>query len=234
MATIILRLFGLFWYFCLFGIVVPLSMVVVSTTLDQEIANLLNWNITWNYPLITIGLAAMLFGLILVFWSSFTLHRAGKAYPWSIGSHAAFNPHQLVTSGPYAIVRHPMTTSYLLFLVGLALIVPSPVMLLWLIPLTAGLFYEYLEYTEEVQLRRWFGQEYETYHHRTPSIIPKLWPQSTPQTETQASPEIQFEDLPDAPPVVKAKPKPKPKATPKNSQQPTANSKPKGRSATKS
>lgn len=183
MTVTILKLFGLIWYICLFGLVIPVSMIMVGTTLDQELARFVSLPLYWNWPMVIAGVIVLLLALILGIISTVTLHRYGKAYPWSIGSHVAFNPQELVTHGPYAVVRHPMVSSYLLFLIGIALMYPSLVMLLWLIPLVAGLFYEYLEYTEEVSLRRWFGDEYDYYHRHTPSLIPRLsrlWTKTKP------------------------------------------------------
>jgi len=183
MANTLLKIFGIIWYICLFGIIIPVSMVLVGSTLDQELTQFIPLYLYWNWPMVIIGGICLILALVFVILSSLTLNRYGKAYPWSIGSHVAYNPQELVTHGPYAIVRHPMTSSYLLFLVGIAFIYPSYVMLLWIIPLAAGLFYEYLEYTEEIRLRQWFGDEYDYYHKTTPSIIPRisrLWTKQKP------------------------------------------------------
>jgi protein-S-isoprenylcysteine O-methyltransferase Ste14 len=71
-----------------------------------------------------------------------------------------------------------MATSYLLYLLAIACLIPSLVMVVWLVPLTAGLLYEYFEFTEEKRLLSWFGKEYHEYQKRTPSLLPRpttLW-----------------------------------------------------------
>jgi protein-S-isoprenylcysteine O-methyltransferase Ste14 len=174
MAHAILRLMSAFWYGLVFGVILPVTVILVSVTLDAELK--IRWDIGlyWSWVLVAAGTLFLLTSGFLMLLSALALHHEGKGFPWSFGSHAAFNPQKLVTSGPYRMVRHPMATSYLLFLAGIGCLVPSLVMLLWMVPLTAGLFYEYFEFTEEKRLRHWFGQDYDRYHQRTPSLLPRL------------------------------------------------------------
>jgi protein-S-isoprenylcysteine O-methyltransferase Ste14 len=170
----ILRLFGVLWYGMLFGIILPVSMVLVSLALDQWLFELAAIQLFASGLTFAASVLFILCSIVLLSLSVMTLHREGKGWPWSLGSHAAFNPQKLVTTGPYALVRHPMTLAYLLYLLALGCLIPSVVMLFWLIPLTAGMFYEYLEYTEELRLKRWFGETYLRYHRQTPSLFPRF------------------------------------------------------------
>ena len=80
--------------------------------------------------------------------------------------------HELVTSGPYAIVRHPIYTGMLLAFVGSAIAIGR-----W-----RGLFAVVLAalaiarrvYLEEGAMRRRFGAEYEQYAKRVAAVIPFL------------------------------------------------------------
>lgn len=173
MAQWLLRIFSTIWYILFFGIIVPVSLLLVSWSLDQLILDRWHIGLYPSWWLETAGILFLLAGLILLIVSSWTLYMEGKGYPLSFGSGAAFNPQKLVTSGPYSVVRHPMGTSYILVLLGLGCLLPSLVMMIWMVPLIGGLFYEYFEFTEERRLAEWFGKEYETYHTSTPSLLPK-------------------------------------------------------------
>lgn len=172
MSFWLLRFFGAVWHVLFFGLIIPVSLILVSWTLDQLLYSWLGIGLHPSWWLQTAGILLLLAGLLLTALSCWTLWSEGKGYPWSFGTHAAYNPQKLVTSGPYSVVRHPMGTSYLLLLLGLGCLVPSLVMLVWMVPLIGGLLYEYFEFTEEIRLRQWFGKEYEDYHNSTPSLIP--------------------------------------------------------------
>ena len=153
-------------------------MTLVGLALDEQLNQYFSLQLQSSWILNTAAVILLIASLALLVLSAMTLRREGKGYPWSFGSHVAYNPQKLVTSGPYALVRNPMATSYLLFLLAIGCLAPSLVMIIWLVPLTAGLFYEYFEFTEEKRLIDWFGQEYIEYQQRTPSILPKpsaLW-----------------------------------------------------------
>jgi protein-S-isoprenylcysteine O-methyltransferase Ste14 len=173
MSHWLLRLFSTIWYVLFFGILMPVSLLLVSWSLDQLVLDWWGIGLYHNWWLETAGLLLILTGLLLLVLSSWTLFAEGKGYPWSFGSHAAFNPQKLVVSGPYSVMRHPMGTSYLLMLFGLGCLLPSLVMLVWMVPLIAGLFYEYFEFTEERRLLQWFGKDYQKYHTATPSLVPR-------------------------------------------------------------
>jgi protein-S-isoprenylcysteine O-methyltransferase Ste14 len=79
-------------------------------------------------------------------------------------------PAELVTSGLYRYVRHPLYTA------GLALIWLTPVMTLNVLALDLA-FTAYIivgARYEERKLRREFGQAYADYCERTPMLIPRL------------------------------------------------------------
>jgi protein-S-isoprenylcysteine O-methyltransferase Ste14 len=171
---LLLRMFGILWNGTFFGIILPVTMVMVALTLDDLVARKLGIGLVQSDLLQLAGIILFVSGILLLIVSSLTLWKEGKAWPWALSPHAAFNPHKLVSSGPYAVVRHPMVLSYLMVLLGIGCFCSSIVMILWLVPLVAGLSYEFLEYTEERRMQRWFGKSYTTYAQRTPSILPHL------------------------------------------------------------
>ncbi len=79
---------------------------------------------------------------------------------------------ELVTSGPYAVVRHPIYTGSLAALVGTAL-ADGTVWFLVLIFVAA--YFIYSAYTEEAIMTAKFGDRYRVYQNRTKMFIPFVW-----------------------------------------------------------
>lgn len=80
--------------------------------------------------------------------------------------------HQLITSGPYEIVRHPMYTGLFAFMLGVSLMSAN---LMVLVPhLMAIIIHCFRIEREEAMLIDKFGQEYKDYMEETGRIIPKL------------------------------------------------------------
>ncbi len=87
---------------------------------------------------------------------------------------AALNPdHNLIQSGPYAMVRHPIYASMLLMLIATALIVSN-----WIALCVALVFYfigtEIRVRIEEALLLAHFGDRYEDYRRRVAAYLPGL------------------------------------------------------------
>lgn len=178
MMVILLRIISAIWYVLFFGIILPITLVLIGLALDEQLASLFTIHLNWSWVLVGAGVVLAIASFSLMLLSVVTLHHEGKGFPWSFGAHVAYNPQKLVTTGPFAVVRNPMATSYLLFLLAIGCLIPSLVMIVWLVPLTAGLLYEYFEFTEEKRLMDWFGKEYADYQQRTPSLLPRpsaLW-----------------------------------------------------------
>jgi protein-S-isoprenylcysteine O-methyltransferase Ste14 len=81
--------------------------------------------------------------------------------------------HQLVKSGPFAIVRHPLYVSYILILVGLSLILHIYWILLPAVAVITGIYPT--AKTEEEMLIRQFGDEYRQYQKTVGMFFPKLF-----------------------------------------------------------
>lgn len=80
--------------------------------------------------------------------------------------------HQLVTHGPYRLIRHPLYTFATLFYIGIGLIIAS-----WLVLLMACLAFWLLSQRtprEEAQLLARFGDDYSAYMQRTGRYFPRL------------------------------------------------------------
>jgi protein-S-isoprenylcysteine O-methyltransferase Ste14 len=82
--------------------------------------------------------------------------------------------HELVCAGPYALVRHPMYTSFMLMGLGQAFLLPN-----WVAGVSgligfAVLFLLRVDKEERMMLEN-FGSQYRAYMERTKRIVPYLY-----------------------------------------------------------
>ncbi len=83
----------------------------------------------------------------------------------------AYNRDQLVTSGAYALVRHPMYAGWItLAFPGFALVMRSWPMLLT--PVIAYAIFRRMIYRENEYLEQRFGQAYRDYQQRVNEVVP--------------------------------------------------------------
>jgi protein-S-isoprenylcysteine O-methyltransferase Ste14 len=118
--------------------------------------------------MLVIGSLLYIPGMLFVLWGRLTL---GKNYFVSTGLGAQlFAGHQLVTSGPYAIVRHPMYAGLMLAALGSLLVYFTWTTLFF------ALFSPMLmkrARREEDALAEQFGQQWVEYCQRVPLILPR-------------------------------------------------------------
>jgi len=118
-----------------------------------------------------LAIGALLYfpGVSLFLWGRFSL---GKYYFVSTALGAQlFTGHQLVTKGPYSILRHPMYAGLILASIGSLLIYLTWTSLLYacfspLISVRA--------WREEAALRAEFGGQWEEYCKQVPAFLPRL------------------------------------------------------------
>ena len=119
--------------------------------------------------LLALGSLVYFPGMLFVLWGRLAL---GKNYFVSTGFGAQlFAGHQLVTSGPFAIVRHPMYSGLILAALGSLLIYSTYTTLLFacftpLITVRA--------LREEAALAAEFGEKWQEYRQHVPAFIPRL------------------------------------------------------------
>jgi len=83
--------------------------------------------------------------------------------------------HELVTSGPYAYVRHPIYTAMLAMLLAVSMVVATPLRLAAaLVFFLIGTFLR--THLEERLLRAQFGEAFESYRKRAGWLWPRLAP----------------------------------------------------------
>lgn len=84
------------------------------------------------------------------------------------------NEHQLVTSGIYSKVRHPIYTSYLLLFVGFCTLLQSWLSLAALILVCLVWFGNRISIEENMLIEE-FGENYNTYKQQTNRLIPLVY-----------------------------------------------------------
>lgn len=115
-----------------------------------------------------LGLLLYATGFILMGWALLTL---GRFY--QLGGSAPRSQDEMVTEGPYRLIRHPMYAAALSISLGLSLLIQSVaffsvfviylVLILSLIPL------------EERELRKAYGDKYTVYERKTRMLLPAIY-----------------------------------------------------------
>lgn len=82
--------------------------------------------------------------------------------------------HQLVRTGPYAWVRHPIYSGLLMAMVGTALARREPRGLFAVVVVAIGFWIK--SRMEEGFMRKTFGQDYENYCRSTGALVPRIRP----------------------------------------------------------
>jgi len=134
----------------------------------------LSFAVLWQYQFWETSLPAWRLTLAIVFFVladvlAWTATRVlGKQWRVDAGLSAE---HELVTQGPYRLVRHPIYTSVLSVLWGTGFILlPLPLILLATVPAVIGT--EIRVRIEDGLLASRFGKQFDDYRHRVAAYIP--------------------------------------------------------------
>jgi len=112
-----------------------------------------------------VGVTVCALGIGLAILARFHLGRN-----WGMPMSRKDDP-ELVTTGPYAVIRHPIYTGMLLAMLGSAIAVS----VLWGLPLLLfGAYFVYSAVREERLMTQQFPQEYPAYRKRTWMLLPFL------------------------------------------------------------
>lgn len=114
-----------------------------------------------------IGAAVTVTGLLFAIWA-----RQHLGSNWS-RSVTIKQGHELITTGPYALVRHPIYTGVLIGFLGTAIAL-SQVRGVVVVVLVFLAFWAKLRMEEE-WMRSQFGETYATYSHQTAALVPYLF-----------------------------------------------------------
>jgi protein-S-isoprenylcysteine O-methyltransferase Ste14 len=112
------------------------------------------------------GLGMTAAGMLFTIWARVHLGRY-----WS-GEVQIKEGHRIIMTGPYALVRHPIYTGFLLAILGSAVTL-GEVRGLVIIAATSVAFWRKVR-IEEAVLAKEFGGEYAAYRGRTKALIPFL------------------------------------------------------------
>ncbi|KRB96730.1 isoprenylcysteine carboxyl methyltransferase [Hydrogenophaga sp. Root209] len=99
---------------------------------------------------------------------------------WKVLYHAQ-RRNELARTGPYSRVRHPQYVAFVLILLGFLLQWPT-LLTLVMFPVLL-VMYARLSITEEAEMQKRFGSEFEAYAASTPRFLPS-WRMDTKRTRT--------------------------------------------------
>ena len=113
--------------------------------------------------------ALLMAGFLLLFY----LSHKHLARNWSVSLEIR-KDHELVDTGIYSKIRHPMYTSFWLWALAQFLLIPNWIAGLSGIISVAILYYGRIE-AEEKMMRQQFGEAYDEYCSRTYRLLPKIF-----------------------------------------------------------
>ena len=119
-----------------------------------------------SFALQWVGVAMTALGIAFTFWARIHIGRN-----WS-GRVVIKEQHELIRTGPYASVRHPIYTGLLLALAGTALTI-GELRAVIAFALAAVHFIQKAK-REEGFMAQEFGEEYASYRQQTGMLIPKM------------------------------------------------------------
>ncbi len=136
--------------------------------LFRRLGGPLAWRIVPSTPLLLgIGFVLTLVGLAFALWSRYYLGRNWDAF-------ITFKQnHQLIRTGPYGIVRHPIYAGFMLASIGTALAVGQLRCFIGAVLLIVA--WGYKSGLEEAFLIHHFGGQYEQYCREVKRLIPHVW-----------------------------------------------------------
>ena len=115
----------------------------------------------WPFRL---GAAVTIAGLLFAVWARGYLGRN-----WS-RSVTIKQDHELITTGPYAVVRHPIYTGILIGFLGMAIAISQVRGFIAFVLVFLALWLKLR--MEEQWMRSQFGETYATYARRTAALVP--------------------------------------------------------------
>ena len=153
------------WFSWGYRVLAIIIVIAASTLFRHGYAGALLWPRT-----ATVGIIAdviTLAGLLVALWARTTL---GKN--WS-GNVVLKEDHELITSGPYAYVRHPIYSGILLFVLGFVVYYGHIGGFVFFIMFIAGAWYK--AHQEENLMTSHFGEKYIEYKKRVKGLIPLVF-----------------------------------------------------------
>ena len=138
-------------------VVIPKNLLVLTVPYLIITGTQMTWLFLLGWVVFLLGIAIRLLAL----------HQLGPMYSLNIDIRSR---HQLVESGIFAWIRHPLYFAYLLDTTGIVIFLQSPLVALILIPLAIGISIR--KNKEETALRKAFGNVYDQYAERVAGFNP--------------------------------------------------------------
>ncbi len=143
-------------------IVLALRLTALNRT-RQEVRLMI---VNASLPLAIVGIVLCALGVGFAIWA-----RAYLGRNWGMPMTQKEIP-ALVTTGPYAYVRHPVYAGFLLAMLGSAI----GQSLIWVIPFVLfGIYFAYSARREEKLMLAQFPEQYAAYMQRTKMFVPFVW-----------------------------------------------------------
>jgi protein-S-isoprenylcysteine O-methyltransferase Ste14 len=129
----------------------------------------LNWSSRVDVALQVIGLGLWAAGVVVLLWSARVMRRY-------MAVDGVMEDHELVTSGPYRYVRHPVYGSFTAIAVGLALVFRSYLLVAVAVAWVAASFRWAAAEEALLSSPDGLGEAYPAYRQRTGRFLPRLGP----------------------------------------------------------
>ena len=175
-------IFWLYWLISAFGskrnigpsirrfagirIVIIILALVLFRLLNTQNYSFENHIAANNETLQTAGLIIFLLGLLLAVWARLHLGRN-----WGMPMSQKQDP-ELVTSGPYHYIRHPIYSGILLAMLGTAIALSIYWLLIFAV---SAVYFIYSAGVEEQLMLRQFPKVYQLYKSKTKMLIPFIF-----------------------------------------------------------
>tara|TARA_B100001059_G_C17584970_1_gene451769 strand:- start:128 stop:682 length:555 start_codon:yes stop_codon:yes gene_type:complete len=148
----------------------PAGMYVISALSLIGIITFMTYAFVRGFAYAAVPLILMLVAFVLFFWAILHSKKTELPLAFDEGAHVS----GIITSGPWAYVRHPFYVSYTLFWSGCAIATMSQASAL--VSATLIVIYIYSAMKEEKTLRTGpHGDTYLTYRSSTGFCLPNFW-----------------------------------------------------------
>ena len=117
---------------------------------------------------LAIGLIVAWCGIALRFWAKRSLGR------FFVGAVVMQPDHEIIDTGPYAVIRHPGYAGSVLALGGLSLATANAITLAVFLAVPLAIYLTTIP-VEEAALTANLGENYADYRKRTGRLLPRLW-----------------------------------------------------------
>lgn len=142
------------------------AMIIVVAILLVRLGAFRGGDLNTNPWRAGLGLVLFVLGLGVAIWARVHIGRN-----WGTPMSQKDEP-ELVTSGPYRLVRHPIYSGFLLAGVGTAVALSW----MWLVAVfLAGVYFVYSATVEERYLTEQFPDTYPKYRHSTKMLVPLIF-----------------------------------------------------------